>query len=136
MSKAYFRLLKDFAIGAHFYAEGQVICPSELPYPQLTDEVCREEPKKGRPRVFAEISAAEAGAEPPPDPGAGAIDPPPDPDVRMFQIKQAAEGLDKADPNVWTQAGAPKVSIIEEIVGFKVSAAEIKGAAPDVHNQQ
>lgn len=43
---------------------------------------------------------------------------------RMSRIKAAIGTLDRADKNLWTGAGIPRVEVIEAAVGFNISAAE------------
>ena len=124
---AAFRLLKNMHIGRHYFEAGTVIVPSDLPYPEhLHDQGCRKQPK-----LFLEVGEAEAAAAPA-APVAGENPKPLDKAVLYARIKEAAEGLDLADNGLWTSAGRPSPEAISRLVGKKVSAAQIKAAAPDV----
>lgn len=48
----------------------------------------------------------------------------------MMNIKEALVQLDALDDEQWTQDGAPKTDVVSELVGKKVSRAEIIDAAP------
>lgn len=47
-----------------------------------------------------------------------------------MDIKEALASLDALDDEQWTQDGAPKTDVVSELVGHKVSRAEIIEAAP------
>ncbi len=47
-----------------------------------------------------------------------------------MDIKEALTSLDALDDEQWTQDGAPKTDVVSELVGQKVSRAEIIEAAP------
>jgi hypothetical protein len=47
-----------------------------------------------------------------------------------MNIKEALASLDALDDEQWTQDGAPKTDVVSELVGHKVSRAEIIEAAP------
>lgn len=47
-----------------------------------------------------------------------------------MDIKEALASLDALDDEQWTQDGAPKTEVVSELVGHKVSRAEIIEAAP------
>ena len=47
-----------------------------------------------------------------------------------MDIKEALASLDALDDEQWTQDGAPKTDVVSELVGHKVSRAEIIDAAP------
>jgi len=47
-----------------------------------------------------------------------------------MNIKEALAQLDALDDDQWTQDGAPKTDVVSELVGKKVSRAEIIEAAP------
>jgi hypothetical protein len=47
-----------------------------------------------------------------------------------MDIKEALSQLDTLDDNLWTQDGSPKIEAVSDLVGNKVTRAEILEAAP------
>lgn len=47
-----------------------------------------------------------------------------------MDIKEALSQLDTLDDNLWTQDGSPKIEAVSDLVGSKVTRAEILEAAP------
>lgn len=47
-----------------------------------------------------------------------------------MKIKEALEQMDVLDDSQWTQEGAPRVEIVEEMIGAKTTRSEIIAAAP------
>lgn len=51
--------------------------------------------------------------------------------TKPLRIQQAVEKLDVNDDELWTTTGKPKVKAVEEILGFDITAEELKSACPD-----
>lgn len=51
--------------------------------------------------------------------------------TRNAQIMDALKLLDPADDAHWTKAGDPNINVLTEVVGFKLTKAEVAAVAPD-----
>lgn len=49
---------------------------------------------------------------------------PTDDQARLDEIADAIRGLDRDNPELWTNSGKPQVSAIEAVLGYDISASE------------
>lgn len=75
----------------------------------------------------AALEPVVAPPEPLDRPGIGIGAPAPDESGRDAQIAEAVALLDPADDEHWTQTGRPRVSVVENIVGFDIAREELDG---------